>query len=358
MSSSARHGRRLGWCLASTSVAIALIGCNPGCGASKQPQERYTVQRAFGGLAAEGLELGDYAIGSDAVVDGDTIEVIGADQSLRLLGIDTEETFKNRTDRRAAASDFKGYLARKRGDSPRPAKAATPMGEAAKDFAKAFFKGVKTVRLERDHPKAIRGGYSRYLTYVFAKKNDQWVNYNVEAVRAGMSPYFMKYGYSTRFHDAFIAAEKEARANKRGIWAPDAKGYADYDERIAWWTARAEFLKKFADRDDHVNLSHWDALQRIEDHLGNRVTVIGTVEDAHRLGKGLTKVKLGIKRFESLPVIFFKREAIEQSGIEDHEREFVAIRGNVAKYKGQLQIEVHGADQVQLSKLPTSNKVQ
>ena len=51
------------------------------------------------------------------------------------------------------------------------------------------------------------------MAYAFAEKNGVWVNYNIEAVRAGMTPYFSKYGFSRRFHKEFLAAEEEAKKN-------------------------------------------------------------------------------------------------------------------------------------------------
>ena len=179
--------------------------------------------------------------GLTKIIDGDTVGVDGLDSSLRLLGIDTEETYKNQADRLASDADFVKYLADKRAGHSRPVKAATPLGEDAKTWAKHFFAGVDKVRLERDNPRQIRGRYNRYLAYVFAFKNGQWVNYNVEAVRAGMSPYFTKYGYSRRFHQEFVDAEREAKAAHLGIWDPTKLHYPDYAERKPWWTARAEF---------------------------------------------------------------------------------------------------------------------
>ena len=106
-------------------------------------------------------------------------------------------------------------------------------------WAKKWFEGVGKVRIERDDPAEIRDRYNRYLAYVLAKKNGVWVNYNVECVRAGMAPYFTKYGYSRRFHKEFVAALAEAKAAHRGIWAPGAMAAPDYPEREAWWNARA-----------------------------------------------------------------------------------------------------------------------
>ena len=43
---------------------------------------------------------------------------------------------------------------------------------------------------------------------------------------------FDKYGRSARFEPAFIAAEREARIHRRGIWSPWAMGYPNYDARM------------------------------------------------------------------------------------------------------------------------------
>ncbi|HLL25061.1 MAG TPA: thermonuclease family protein, partial [Kofleriaceae bacterium] len=181
-------------------VALVL-GCSPVGG------ERYTrkqAQQSLRKLETPGLLVGELKVSK--IVDGDTLRVDGLDNSLRLLALDTEETFKSEANRRAVETDWNAYLAEKRG-KPRPGRIETPMGELAKKFAKEFFADVTTVRIERDHPGEIRDRFNRYLAYVFAQKNGKWLNYNVEAVRAGMSPYFVKYGYSRRFHDDFVAAQ-------------------------------------------------------------------------------------------------------------------------------------------------------
>ena len=219
------------------AAAVVLAGC-PTHSARYQRKE---AQKSLGKLETPGVVVGEFTL--TKVVDGDTVRVDGLDSSLRLLGLDCEETFKSETDRRLAeGNDWATYLKVKRGDHKRPVKIASPLGEQAKLFGKKFFENATLVRVERDDPRQIRDRYNRYLAYVFAKKNGQWVNYNLEVVRAGMSPYFSKYGYSTRFHAEFIAAEKEARAAQRGIWQPGAMAAQDYDERHKWWDARGDFI--------------------------------------------------------------------------------------------------------------------
>lgn len=307
----------------------------------------------------EGLLIGEFGLGANPVVDGDTIRVEGIEGSIRLLSIDTEERLHGRADRAAAEEDFERYLKAKRGDASRPSRLGTPMGEEADRFAREFFSGVEEVRLERDDPKQIRGHYGRLLAYVFVHKGGRWTSYNVECVRAGMSPYFTKYGYSQRFHNQLSAAEAEARRAQRGIWNPNAQGYGDYDERKAWWNARADFIRAFgheANRsDDHVQLAHWDALERLEHKLGQEVMVLSTVEKIRHF-KGLVRVSLAAPHQDFFPLIFFDRGVFRESGIDLYKREPVVARGTVERYeKGQyrtLQIVIHAPTQLSFPSLP------
>ena len=359
--------------VAGACILAAITGCDRGATA-EAPIHHVDAAEAYTGDAErgtestpppqneaehEGLLIGEYRLADNPVIDGDTVRVVGVDGSIRLLSIDTEEKLRGKADRAAAARDFDRYLEKKRGDGPRPQKAGTPMGEEATEFAKAFFEGAELVRLERDDPKEIRGHYGRLLAYAFVKKNGRWISYNVECVRAGMSPYFTKYGYSHRFHNQLTHAEAEARRAKRGIWNPDAQGYGDYDERKAWWNARADFIRGFEHeanrRADYIQLTHWDAPAQLEEKLGQEVTILSTVDKVQHF-KGLVRVSLARQRGSGFPVIFFDRDVFEQSGIDRYKREPVTVRGAVERYeKGNyrtLQIVVKEPTQVLLAKLP------
>ncbi len=309
-----------------------------------------------------GLVLGEFRLARRAVLDGDTLRVVGLPKTLRLIGIDAEETFKHEDDRREASRDFGAYGRAKRGDSPRPVKFGTPMGEEAKQFAQDFFRGVESVRLERDHPEEVRGYFGRFLTYVFAKKDGKWVNYNIEAVRAGMSPYFTKYSYSRRFHEEFTRAQEEARAARRGIWDPARQHYPDYDERLAWWNARADFLREMereADgRDDFVFLTRWNAMERLRSLVGRKAVVVGSVMRVARKDR-VALVWLAWRKGEDFPLVFFDFDVLEKSRIEKHEGEYVRVEGEVRLYrdprrKGRedLEIVVTRPDQVRGAPLP------
>ena len=336
-----------------TLVAVAIIFV-AAVGSGREPTP--VSMPSSIGADRSGLVLGEFVLPVDSVVDGDTIRVVGLDKTLRLLGIDTEETFKKEAERSAFDKGWNAYLKAQRGDSKRPVKMATPLGEDAKAFAAAFFKGVDRVRLERDHPLEIRDRYGRYLAYVFAQRGGEWVCYNLEAVRAGMTPYFTKYGYSRRFHEAFVAAQSEARAAQRGIWDPNKQHYPDYEERLSWWKSRADFVAKFdADAvkgDGFVTLSREDALATLKARVDKEVVVLGALAGIKETGKGPTLVLLGRKKDADFPLVFFKKEVLERSGVMGARDEFVRVRGKVSVFhsKGrdedELELVVNDPDQV------------
>jgi len=341
------------------AVVLALASSTTAL-AERSRYSRKAAQHSLGQLEQPGLVLGEFEL--TKIVDGDTIKVDGLDSSLRLLGIDTEESFKTEADRRGAADGLAAYMAAKRGASPRPVKMATPMGEEAKRFAQRFFDGVDRVRLERDHPAEIRDRYNRYLAYVLVQRNGAWVNYNVECVRAGMAPYFPKYGTSRRFHAQFVAAEAAAKRARRGIWAAGAPGYPDYPEREAWWGARGAFVDAFRTAAEgaanHVDITHWDAMQRLEALVGKEVVVLGIVGDVRYGERGPSKVTLAHRLGNDFPLIFFDRDVLGSSGIAAWRGEFVTITGTPSFYEDKrdhrkhLQIVVDRPGQVRRSQVP------
>lgn len=320
-----------GWWL----VPGLLAACAP------RAQGRYDrdqlAERLADAETPPGLVIGEFALASPAVIDGDTIKVVGIEGTLRLLAIDTEETFKSDADRRAYDKGFEAYLADKQADHDRPIKAATPLGMDAKHWAEAFFEDVDRVKLERDHPKELRGRYGRLLAYVMVQKDGRWLNYNVECVRAGMSPYFSKYGYSRRFHEQFVQAQAEARAAGRGIWDPQLEHYRDYDLRLRWWNARAEVIADFesqAEGQDHfIALTNWDSMQRLEALEGEPVVLLATIGEIHpRQGKRPARVMLSRRMFDDLPLVFFDDQVLASSDAEEARGEFVRVQGTVSRY--------------------------
>jgi endonuclease YncB( thermonuclease family) len=344
----------------SLAFASVLSGCADGHQARRYNRAR--VQESLARLETPGLVMGEFALARKPVLDGDTISVEGLDSTLRLLALDAEETLKDEKSRREVEDNWPRYLASRRGSARHPVKAGTPMGEEAKRFAMDCFAGVSRVRFERDDPKEIRDRFDRYLAYAFVRKGGRWINYNIEAVRAGMSPYFTKYSFSRRFHDEFDAAEKEARAARRGIWDPAGQSYQDYDERKKWWDARAEFIKTFErdarGREDFIVLSQWDSLARLGKKVGQEVTVLGTVSRIIRGDRGPTRVLLSRRRFSDFELVFADKDVFASSGIARYDGEFVRVTGYVTEYdnrykhRRELQLVINLPSQVVVSDVP------
>ncbi|MFT3710186.1 MAG: thermonuclease family protein [Archangium sp.] len=341
----------------SVVLTIALLVGPSGCGTTAATKRftRDETSSLLKKLEVVSLELGEFPFeGSAAVIDGDTVRVRGLSASLRLLGVDTEETFKKDWEREAFAAGWEEYKKKMRGSSSRPVKMATPAGEDAKHFAQEFFDGVTSVRIERDHPGEIRDFYGRYLAYIFAKKNGQWVNYNVECVRSGNSPYFMKYGRSRRFHRDFVDAQKEAVEAKRGIWKPGGMHYDDYDERLRWWAEREAAITRFEREQDehpdsHIALTRWDAMLRLEQRLGQEVTLLGAVQDVIQRENGPAVVKLARTRTQNFDIVFWDRDVLLNTGLQFKRGEYVQVRGVVQKYRNargldslQMQVTLPG----------------
>ena len=328
-------------------LLLTLTVCLGGCEAPKAAR-RYSRDEASSTLKrleVISLELGEFPIdGASSVVDGDTVRVKGLSSTLRLLAIDTEETFKHVEERAEYAAGWEAYKKKMRGDSARPAKFATPMGDEGKKYAQAFFEGVDTVRLERDHPGEIRDYYGRYLAYVFARKDGQWVNYNVECVRAGFSPYFVKYGRSRRFHKDFLEAQKQAQDAKIGVWAADKQHYEDYDERLKWWGAREQAITRFEKSmeekpDQYIALTRWDAMLKLEQKVGQSVTILGAVSEVKFGEKGPSVVKLSRNRGNDFEVVFFDKDVLLASGVQYKKGEYVQVRGTITKYRDFLNVD-------------------
>lgn len=333
----------------------------PGCQETKA-SHRYSQQQAASTLAQVekvGLALGEFTIdGSAGVVDGDTVRVRGLKSTLRLLAIDTEETFKHEQERSLFARGWEKYKQELRGESPRPVKMATPLGEEAKRWAQEFFRGVNRVRLERDHPGEIRDHFGRYLAYLFVEREGRWVSFNVECVRSGMSPYFVKYGRSRRFHQEFLQAQAQAQAAQRGIWDPSKQHYDDYPERLAWWAEREQAVLRFEQEmeshPEYVSLTRSSALLKLEERLGKEVVVLGAVTSVRLGDRGPTVVRLGRPGGDDFEVVFFDKDVALSSGVMQKRGEFVRIRGVVSKFRSRgrnaerLQLVVNLPGQVLL----------
>lgn len=128
------------------------------------------------------------------VIDGDTvaIEMDGKSVTLRLIGLDTPETVN-------------------------PRKPVQCFGEEASNKAKEILNG-QSVRLEMDPTQGELDKYGRTLAYVFLQDG---TNFNEFMIKEG---YGHEYTYNLpyKYQREFQAAEKSARENQEGLWAPKA----------------------------------------------------------------------------------------------------------------------------------------
>lgn len=357
-----------------------------GTAAPDAAPDPYSVPGGESADPANPLDKGWFRFSS--VVDGDTIWVLPLQQSLRLLCIDSEETIKAADDRTAAGMDlidwpatvafahehgfqqsklvlkpgvdaaqarkrWADYTKAQRAGKDRPVKYGTPYGELATEYAKWFFAQAAQwsaveqhnlmVRLEIDDPKRQVDIYGRYLVYTFVKGPDgNQLNFHVEQVRAGMSPYFPKYGHSVLYRQEFEQAQAEARAAKRGIWSDDWGMYPDYEERLAWWGERGENLSHFAqqygDNADYFELGAPAELVRLRERIGQEVVVYGLIESVRGRSDPPTVTFATGSDAIKFPVSTSSVLAIQTSDSGFGEK-YVYARGTVIDRNGTLGME-------------------
>jgi endonuclease YncB( thermonuclease family) len=134
--------------------------------------------------------------------DGDTIEVNvnGANETIRFIGVDTPETHD-------------------------PRKAVQCYGKTASAFTKQLI-GSKSVRLEADPLNTNRDRYKRLLRYVYLPDGTL---VNRELIKQGYGFAYLSFPFSKS--DEFRNLQTEARQNNRGLWGscqPTENQYGRY----------------------------------------------------------------------------------------------------------------------------------
>ena len=121
------------------------------------------------------------------VIDGDTLVLDGGER-VRLIGVDTPETVH-------------------------PNKPVERFGKEASAFTRGRAEGKK-VRLEYDPGTGRKDRYGRTLAYIYLPDGTLL---NLEIVRQGYGHAYTRFPFSKM--DEFRAAEREAREERRGLWA-------------------------------------------------------------------------------------------------------------------------------------------
>lgn len=214
------------------------------------------------------------------IVDGDTVHVMrdGVKEKLRLLSVDTEEKLSGNPNLSST-------------------KPETLFGQRTTEWAQRFIPehssvdGTTMVGLRFPDGSEARDIYGRLLCHVVLADG---TDFNLLLVRRGMSPYFNKYGNSRICHEAFVAAQRDARREGLGIWNPATNTPDDpdapaakrpYDRLLPWWDARAAAIDAArrrharnpvihveADRPDDVQVAAWAC------EGGATVEVFGAIE--------------------------------------------------------------------------------
>jgi len=121
----------------------------------------------------------------ERAIDGDTL-LLANGERVRLLGVNTPET-------------------------KHPTKPVEPFGPEAYEFTRQHVEG-RAVRLVLDRER--RDEFGRLLAYVY---RGDWL-LNEELIRAGLSKAQTRFNYSDSMKRRFLAAERLARSEHRGLW--------------------------------------------------------------------------------------------------------------------------------------------
>ncbi len=137
------------------------------------------------------------------IVDGDTFGVLfkGKKEKVRLIGVDTPESRKNKKaikDSERNAKDLNKIIG---------------LGKQAKEFVKSIVKVGDELKIEFDVRE--RDQYGRLLAYLYMKNGKMLNNYLIEEGFA--SP--LTYPPNVKYEELFRSSYKTARENNKGLWA-------------------------------------------------------------------------------------------------------------------------------------------
>lgn len=198
----------------STAVAalLAVLVLLAGCTVSLQTTD-YGAEPEESVLSSGGPDEGNaWEVTVTRVVDGDTVEARfpnGEVEELRLLGVDTPETYEEGT----SPGEFEGVP-----DTEAGRQHLLTWGEQASAFARDELAG-ETVRVAVDPDADRRGGYGRLLVYVYVDGE----LFNERLLAEG---YARLYDTEFTLRDEFASVEAAARNEERGLWGLDGTIWA------------------------------------------------------------------------------------------------------------------------------------
>jgi endonuclease YncB( thermonuclease family) len=325
--------------VALVSLALSPSGAVPPLQteASREPPREEAVPRA----PQETVEL-------VRVESGDTFHVRRKQdvERVHLLSVDTEEPIAGR-------------------DASAMTKPQTPFGDECLRWTQELFRslagedGVTRFGLYYPDGELRRDVYGRILCHVILPDGE---DLNLRLVREGRSPYYNKYGNSLVCHEAFVAAQADARAAAVGVWDPDTNSGSigprgvqvekrPYPELIAWWAARAAAIEEFRRRSAAeplkvVSAEDPDALaQSVEAGDGGEVEVFGEIARFSDEGAGARRVLLrGADRERSLSVLIpgSARAAHEALRLESRHgtfrQNYFFVRGSLVRHGARFEI--------------------
>ncbi len=330
------------------AAAITAVMLVTGCDTDEPADGADQPDNPFAELEPQGPVQPAELREEDGVIDGDTFRAVGYDDTIRPLCIDTEEVLEG-PELQEAKRDWDSYQTGKTEEADEPVSYGTLYGNKATDWAEEFFeKHGNEVWLEYESSKRTRGYFNRHLVYLWVREggDGDWLNYNVEAARAGMTPYYKNFGRCAVYHDELLKAQQEAKDNERGVWAPDAPAYDDYDERMDQWVQRAdqvdEFRARFSATPGVVKLGLDTAPSRLRTKVGQRAVVFGAVADA-RAEADPPRFDLYHRQDQRVRIEMDEGMTLQRFGDDITDADFVYALGEVGLYRGDPMVRVDTA---------------
>jgi micrococcal nuclease len=172
-----------------SKVSIAIVSSPKETGTPSSPKKTVFVRAATSTVAANATVT--------HVVDGDTLDVKidgGEEARIRLLGVNTPEVVD-------------------------PRKPVECFGKEASAFTKSLLAAGARVRVNADPQADERDKYGRLLRNIVLEDG---TDLNATLVASGYAQAYLSFPLNPERKRQITKLQNEAKASKRGMWAPDA----------------------------------------------------------------------------------------------------------------------------------------